>query len=416
MYVRAKNIVQKLHDSGYVAYYAGGWVRDFILGQPSDDIDIATSAPPEVIQKLFPHTVPIGAAFGIILVIVDTHSYEVATFRKDIEYIDGRRPSSIEFSTALEDARRRDFTINGMFYDPLKDEVIDYVEGKADLLKKIIRAIGNPHERIKEDRLRMLRAVRLASRFDFEIELETEKAIKAHCKELFPFVAMERIWQELSKMAKYPSFAKSLLKLFEYGILEEIFPSLKGKDINVLEKQLLFVDSFPEKAPPISKLLDLFPEFSLDQKFDLCRYLKLPNEDLEFTQTLQSISNVVKNKELQSDYNWALCFASKNSDLVFKIIAAHFSLTERKKFNEKISKLENILLGYIDRIKKKNPVVKAQHLIDCGIAPGPSMGKLLKAAEEISINEKITDEKEIIHRLRKTPLWEKPHENHKKHH
>src|SRR3990167_3399243 len=148
---QARFIIETLAKAGFVAYYAGGWVRDLLLNHPSDDIDIATNAPPETIQALFPHTVPIGIAFGIVLVIIDGHQYEVATFRQDLDYHDGRRPSRVEFTTAIHDAKRRDFTINGMFYDPLKDEILDYVNGRADLEKKVIRAIGNPHERIKED-------------------------------------------------------------------------------------------------------------------------------------------------------------------------------------------------------------------------------------------------------------------------
>jgi poly(A) polymerase len=146
---QARHIIDTLTKNGFIAYYAGGWVRDYLLQHPSDDIDIATSAPPETIQALFPHTVPIGLAFGIILVIIDSHEYEVATFRQDLDYQDGRRPSKIAFSSAEEDAKRRDFTINGMFYDPLTNTILDYVEGKQDLQKKIIRAIGNPHDRIR---------------------------------------------------------------------------------------------------------------------------------------------------------------------------------------------------------------------------------------------------------------------------
>jgi poly(A) polymerase len=195
MHKKATQIVETLKEKGFIAYFAGGWVRDFLLGIDSDDIDIATNAPPETIEKLFPHTIPIGKAFGIILVIMNEHKYEVATFRKDIEYKDGRRPSAIEYTTAFEDAKRRDFTINGMFFDPLSEKVMDYVGGEEDLKKKIIRAIGNPHERIKEDRLRMLRAIRLSSKFDFEIEEKTKKAILAHSNELTPFVAIERFYQ-----------------------------------------------------------------------------------------------------------------------------------------------------------------------------------------------------------------------------
>ena len=154
---QARIIVETLHRAGFLAYYAGGWVRDFLLNHPSDDIDIATNAPPETVQALFSHTVPIGIAFGIILVIQEGHTYEVATFRQDFDYQDGRRPARIQFSTAAEDAKRRDFTINGLFYDPVREEILDYINGREDIRAGIIRAIGNPHERIKEDRLRMIR-------------------------------------------------------------------------------------------------------------------------------------------------------------------------------------------------------------------------------------------------------------------
>src|SRR5438105_13854856 len=129
---QARAIVGRLAAAGFIAYYAGGWVRDLLLKHPSDDIDIATNAPPETIQALFERTVPVGIAFGIVLVILDGKQYEVATFRQDFDYTDGRRPERVAFTTAVEDARRRDFTINGMFYDPLKNEIIDYVEGQKD--------------------------------------------------------------------------------------------------------------------------------------------------------------------------------------------------------------------------------------------------------------------------------------------
>ena len=174
----ALKIVQTLTQAGFIAYYAGGWVRDNLLNYPSDDIDIATNAPPEKVQALFPRTIPIGLSFGIILVVMDNHQYEVAAFRQDFDYLDGRRPSRIEFSSAEEDAKRRDFTINGMFYDPIQEKLLDYVGGQKDLELKTIRAIGDPHERIKEDRLRMIRAIRLSCRFQFAIDPLTEKALE----------------------------------------------------------------------------------------------------------------------------------------------------------------------------------------------------------------------------------------------
>jgi len=404
MYKKAKHIAEVLHEKGYIAYYAGGWVRDFLMHCDSDDIDIATNAPPEVIQSLFAHTVPIGSAFGIILVIIDEHQYEVATFRKDLEYKDGRRPSSIEFTTALEDAKRRDFTINGMFYDPLKNEVIDYVGGKEDIEKKIIKAIGNPHERIKEDRLRMLRAVRLSARFDFVIEEDTKKAIIAHANELLPYVAIERIVQEFTKMSKNQKLKKGLLTLHEFGILKNIFKELSSVDQKTLEERLLYLDLFPKEAPTIAKLLDLFEEMSLTSKIQLCEYLKLSNEDINFVTSYHEIKELLKGP--LSDYDYASIYANKNSSVILKILGAHLPVLQKKIFLEEHEKRQHELSSFINRIKNKDPVVKAQLLLQEGIKPSPILGALLNEAEKIAVNEKIEDPQKIIKILKKSS-WPK---------
>ena len=163
----ARAIVARLRDNGYVAYFAGGCVRDLVRGEVPKDFDVATSARPEEVQKIFARTYAVGAHFGVIVVLENGFQFEVATFRSDGVYLDGRRPTEVHFSSAEEDAKRRDFTINGMFFDPEKNEVIDFVGGRADLEAKLIRAIGDPAQRFAEDRLRMLRAVRFATVLDF---------------------------------------------------------------------------------------------------------------------------------------------------------------------------------------------------------------------------------------------------------
>jgi len=195
----ALSICQTLHEKGYIAYFAGGYVRDMILEIPSDDIDIATDASPDVIQSLFSRTIPLGIAFGIVVVILKKESFEVATFRKDLKYKDGRRPEEVAFCSPKEDADRRDFTINGLFYDPFKKEILDYVGGKEDIKEKIIRAIGDPFVRFEEDKLRLIRACRFAARFDFKIDSHTQQAMLAEAPSLFPSVSIERITQELKK-------------------------------------------------------------------------------------------------------------------------------------------------------------------------------------------------------------------------
>ena len=404
MHRKAKFIVEKLTEEGYVAYYAGGWVRDFLLGCDSDDIDIATNAPSEFVETLFENTYPIGAAFGIILVIVDEDEYEVATFRKDLNYADGRRPSSIEYTTALEDAKRRDFTINGMFYDPLKEEILDFVDGKKDLDNKIIRAIGNPHERIKEDKLRMIRAVRFQSKLKFTIEEETQKAIKAHVKELFPSVAIERVYQEFCKMSQSKNFFEAILSLFDFGLLQEIFPQLKDLDRKEISQRIKYVDFFPENAPPIAKLLELFPSATLKEKLEIAAYLKLSNEEMQFIRYCHRTALSLKENNL-SLYDFAYLFADKYCDLTLKIIAAHMNLQKRKEFEKEMEFKKNILYSAICRIKNKEPLVKAKDLILLGIHPGPYMGELLKEAEKIAINEHLEEKEQVLVKLKKTNLW-----------
>ena len=176
----ARKVAAHLREQGHIAYFAGGCVRDMVRGLTPKDFDIATDARPETVQKLFPRTYAVGAHFGVIIVLENGFQFEVATFRSDDAYIDGRHPSAVHFSSPEEDAKRRDFTINGMFYDPVADEVIDLVGGRADIAAKLVRAIGDPAKRFAEDRLRMLRAVRFATVLDYEIDKETWDALVAN--------------------------------------------------------------------------------------------------------------------------------------------------------------------------------------------------------------------------------------------
>lgn len=223
----AIDVVTKLQQAGFEALWAGGCVRDQLLGHEPKDFDVATSARPEEIRELFGNkrTLPIGAAFGVITVLGGRTGgqIEVATFRRDSGYSDGRHPDAVEFTDAREDAIRRDFTINGMFYDPLSKQVIDYVGGQQDLTDKIIRAIGDPHARIDEDKLRMLRGVRFASTFAFELDVDTLAAIKQHAPEI-RVVSEERIGAELVRMLAHPHKAIAARLLLESRLLEQVMP------------------------------------------------------------------------------------------------------------------------------------------------------------------------------------------------
>lgn len=221
----ALEIVRRLRAAGHLAYFAGGCVRDRCLGREPADYDIATTATPAQVQALFAHTIPVGAAFGVVLVHEQGHDIQVAMFRAEGEYRDGRHPESVRPGTPQEDARRRDFTINGLLEDPLTGEVIDYVGGRADLAARVVRCIGDPRQRFAEDHLRLLRAVRLAANLGFTISTGTWDALRAAAPQIRQ-VSAERVRDELLKLLTRPGAARGLDLLADSGLLEVILPEV----------------------------------------------------------------------------------------------------------------------------------------------------------------------------------------------
>ena len=223
----ASELVGTLRAAGFLALWAGGCVRDLILGHLPSDFDVATNARPDQVIDLFPkRTIPVGESFGVVRVRGPYGSkleVEVATFRSDGAYIDGRRPESVVFSSPELDAQRRDFTINGMFFDPFTDQVIDHVGGLSDLAEGVVRAIGDPSARFREDKLRLLRAVRFAARLDFRIDPETYSAILAMANQI-DVVAPERMAQELRKMLVHPSRAIAMQLMLDLGLMTAVLP------------------------------------------------------------------------------------------------------------------------------------------------------------------------------------------------
>ena len=223
----ASDVVARLQGAGYLAYYAGGCVRDMLRGVAPSDYDIATSARPEQVQALFPRTVAVGAHFGVINVLHGNCEFQVATFRADGIYIDGRHPDSVTFSSAEQDAQRRDFTVNGMFFDPIKGELIDFVNGRADLESKILRAIGNPRDRFHEDRLRMLRAVRFAATLGYEVEPATWEALREQAGDL-KGVSAERIREELVRIFLSAERLQGFDLLDQSGLMQVVLPEISA--------------------------------------------------------------------------------------------------------------------------------------------------------------------------------------------
>jgi poly(A) polymerase len=402
----ATEIVKKLKNSGHTAYFAGGWVRDFLMKHPSSDIDIATDAPPEKILDLFPHTILVGLAFGVVVVVIDGHQFEVATFRKDFGYSDGRKPDKIEFSDSREDAIRRDFTINGMFYDPLEHVVHDFVQGADDLQKGIIRAIGNPYERFLEDRLRMIRAVRFSCRFAFSIDPETQEAIVSNADALFPAVAKERVWMEFEKMAKAPSFDHALVELHRLGLLEVIFPRLQGLHLNEVKHRTACFRYFSSQTPTVIYLCELFPDANVGDLLEIFQSLHVSNKELKLIEARQAAQPFLRDSELIEPIHWAHFYAHPHTSLLLQVAAAKLSSEEKFSFLDKHDEKQKSLAAHIERIILKKPLVAAALLKENGIQPGINMGLLIKEAEKISVNQDIQDPYIILELLQKSPLWQ----------
>lgn len=258
MKLSAIEIVKKLQSKGFTAYFAGGCVRDILLSKTPEDYDIVTSAIPDQVETLFEKTIPIGKSFGVILAKEGEHDFEIATFRSDSGYSDGRRPDAIEFKSPEEDANRRDFTVNGLFYDPVTDQIHDFIGGQKDINAKIIRFIGDPETRILEDNLRILRAVRFKNNLDFQYHPETYQAVKKYAY-LITNVSSERIQAELNKMFKHKNRVQSLQDLEDLGLLQILLPeiqALKGvaqpaeyhHGLDVYEHTLNVLKALPDDA------------------------------------------------------------------------------------------------------------------------------------------------------------------------
>lgn len=411
----AIRIVRTLRGAGHEAYFVGGCVRDLVLKRQPKDYDIATSATPDQIEKIFPKTLAIGKAFGVIVVRDGGESYEVATFREDLEYKDGRRPEGVKFSTAKADALRRDFTVNGLFYDPISKKVLDWVDGQADARKKVIRTIGKPLDRFKEDKLRMLRAVRFAANLGFKIDPATLRAIRKMRKEI-RVVSAERVRDELIKLFTGPHPDKGLDWLDASGLLPILLPeidALKGceqpkefhpeGDVYKHTRLMLGLLKKPTLTLAFGALLHDIgkPKTSRTDKTGRIRFnghdligAKMADEIL----TRLKFSNDEK-EDVKACVEWHMQFkdAPKMKPSTLK------RMMQRRTFETELEQhradclASHGKLGIWRFLRKKiktlsqeeirpEPFLRGRDLIDLGIPPGPEMGPLLKAAEEKQLN------------------------------
>ena len=392
-------VLSKLHDAQFQAFFVGGCVRNLLLDLPIEEIDIATNASPEMIKALFPKAISIGIAFGVMLIKEDKYAFEVATFRKDISYSDGRHPDQIKFSDMHEDALRRDFTINGMFYDPFNKKVYDYVGGKIDLRNKIIRAIGFPRKRFHEDKLRLIRAIRFAARFNFTLDAKTELAIIKEAPTLMQSVSRERIWSELKKITQYDNIAYAFQLLHKCGLLFQMFPEL-GKHLSDMDiKQCLkIISKLSKTLPTILIIAPFFLQITAKQIEIIFRDFKISNYEINLILKWKDIYPALKNYNSHK-IKLVHFLASPESSLFLQLFESFLTEDELKIFKEKFSQFQAKLHPHVLRIIHKTPIISAYDLIKLNVPPGKLLGEILQEAENIAIEKNINNQEEILKKL-----------------
>jgi tRNA nucleotidyltransferase/poly(A) polymerase len=322
----AVDVVRTLRSHGFESYWAGGCVRDRLLGQSPKDYDVATTALPDQIREVFKRrrTVPIGAQFGVITVVGPklAGQVEVATFRQDVTYSDGRHPDAIQYSTPEADAHRRDFTINGLFYDPLEDRVIDYVGGVDDLGRRLVRAIGEPRARFQEDKLRLLRAVRFTATFDFALDAATRAAVEAMGAEI-GVVSIERISEEMRRMLTHRSRTTAVELLRSVGLLEQILPELSGSEFDPAALAALHL--LQEPTFPLALATLILPSVDAPGAWALARRWKLSNDESKRVQWLVEQQAALVGARQMS---WSRLQPLLTSRGIDELIALHAALAE----------------------------------------------------------------------------------------
>jgi poly(A) polymerase len=449
----AVDVVRRLREAGHEALWAGGCVRDELLGLVPHDYDVATSARPEQVRRLFRRTVAVGMSFGVVEVLgpridVGSLKIQVATFRSDGDYSDGRRPDSVVFSSAQEDARRRDFTINGMFFDPLENRLIDHVGGQADLEGRVLRAIGDPRQRFAEDKLRMLRAVRLATRFELTLEPATRAAIERMALKI-KVVSAERIAEELRRLLVDPHRARGMQLFLALGLAKPILPELPPM---VGLPQGLPRPDGPGLPPPgrpgnteanhsggdlwehVLRVLDLLgpaPSFPLafaallhdvgkprtvgrtpdrytyhghehvGQRMaaDICTRLKLSNEERVRVEWLVEKHQILADARQMRPSKLKTLLAHPGIDELLTLHRA--DALASGKDTDHVDYCEGLLRQWSAADLNPPRLITGDDLQDLGLEPGPLFGRLLDAVREAQLDGTIRTREEALDLVRK---------------
>jgi poly(A) polymerase len=427
----ATKIVRRLHTAGHSAYWVGGCVRDFLLGREPQDYDIATSAVPEQIEALFPRTIPVGRKFGVIIVLEDGHEFQVATFRAEADYQDGRHPQQVTFANAQADASRRDFTVNGLFYDPIAGKLHDWVGGEADLRAKLLRTIGSPEERFAEDQLRLLRAVRFAAQLDFQIEAQTFAALKKNAPKIVT-ISAERIREELIKLFRPPHAARGLDLLRDSGLLEQILPEISAMitcdqspdyhpEGTVYNHVRMMLEHLPTDAPeelpwaallhdvakPVTASRDAqtgsihfygHEKIGAEMAESLLQRLKFPRKETEeisaavlyhmqFKDVKQMRKSTLRRMLLRETFPLELELHKLDC------LGSHRRLDHYEFMLEQARELEK-------QPHIRPPLVTGDDLMALGVKPGPRMGELLAEVREKQLQDELKTKDEALEWVR----------------
>ncbi|MFV0443507.1 MAG: CCA tRNA nucleotidyltransferase [Planctomycetaceae bacterium] len=407
----AEEVVRKLVDAGYTALWAGGCVRDLLMGRAPDDYDVATTAHPDEVRNLFGRrkTLAVGESFGVIIVLGprEAGQVEVATFRTEGSYGDGRRPDRVAYATPEEDAQRRDFTINGMFYNPLTKQVLDYVQGEHDLHIGIVRAIGDPQARMSEDKLRMLRAVRFAATLDFELDPATAAAVQAMSTQL-SVVSWERIAAELQKMLRHRHRRRAVRLLQQLDLLSQVVPEFTAMladehdpewtlTLNILDR--LETARFETAAAAWMRTVPVevrsrneTPESGTVEA--ICRRLKLSNQQRD------DIVWLVKNRH-------ALAGADQFSPARLKRLVNHSLIGELLTLAQATALAEHrrdvgadFVADYLRNTPREEidppALISGQDLLALGLQAGPEFRDWLEAVRDLQLNGEIRSRDEAI--------------------
>jgi len=434
----ARHLVTQLKNSGYKAFCVGGCTRDMLMNVPPKEYDITTSATPEEVSNIFSHTIPVGVSFGVILVLIGHYRFEVATFRKDEGYSDSRHPDYVTYSTdEEEDVLRRDFTINGMLYDPIEEEAIDYAGGLDDIRDGIIRTIGVPLDRFSEDKLRLMRAVRFASRYGFAIEGDTYGALKELASRI-NLVSAERIKDELVKIITQRNPGDGLKMLRETGLLRYILPEVDimhgveqppefHPEGDVFKHTCLVLDKIyentgglasPELAmggllhdvgkPPTFSVSDRIrfnghDKLGADMSREICRRLKFSNKQIELIYEL--VRDHLKFKDVfymkKSTLKRFIGMPDFDEHMVLHLADCLASHGSTEAYDFVMKKFEELK----DEEIKPEPLLGGRELIEMGYSPGPLFKEILNLVEEAQLEGEITSRSEALELVsRKYPI------------